>query len=123
MCSGRATSCSGSVPTPIRSAIASSPAAPPTSSTTPPASSPSAANSASTPRKNSPAKALNARGLRSFAWTNACGARSTNSSKLVLDEVTQVLQFDGEVHVVDHHFLRHLQNDRREIQNAGDPAA
>src|SRR5205823_11659460 len=35
-------------------------------------------------------------------------------------EVTEVLQVDGEVDVVHHDLFGHLQDNRREIQNAGD---
>src|SRR6266700_6370239 len=41
----------------------------------------------------------------------------------VLDEVAEVLQFDGEVDVIDHDLLGHLQNDRREVEDTGDAAA
>src|SRR5213079_2982256 len=38
----------------------------------------------------------------------------------VVNKVAEVFQFDGEIDVVDHHFLGHLQDERGEIQDAGD---
>jgi hypothetical protein len=37
------------------------------------------------------------------------------NSASILDEVTQVLQLDGEVHIVHHDLFGHLQDDGREI--------
>ena len=36
------------------------------------------------------------------------------------DEVTQILQLNGEVHAVDHHVFRHIEHDGREVQDGLD---
>src|ERR1051325_3878749 len=41
-------------------------------------------------------------------------------TRSTLDKIAEVLQFDGEVDVTHHHFLRHNEHDGREVQNAGD---
>ena len=37
---------------------------------------------------------------------------------LILDEVTEIFEFDGQVNVVDHDLLGNVQHDGRKIQNA-----
>ncbi len=51
-----------------------------------------------------------------------CLTAFQGSGSSFLREVAQVLQLDGKVDVVDHHFFRHGKHDRRKIQNAGDAA-
>src|SRR5438045_9409914 len=41
---------------------------------------------------------------------------------LLLDKIAEVFQFDREVHIVDHDFLRYFQDQRRKVQNTGDAA-
>src|SRR5438046_1558613 len=38
-------------------------------------------------------------------------------SKLLLDEIAQVFELDGQINIVDHHFFRDVQDTRREIRN------
>src|SRR6266498_4965966 len=40
-----------------------------------------------------------------------------------LDKIAQILQFNGEVDVVDHDLLGHLQHDGREVQDSGNATA
>src|ERR1043166_5201128 len=47
---------------------------------------------------------------------------STSIRALFLDEVAQIFKFNGEVNIVDHYFLRHVQHDGREVQDAHDAA-
>jgi len=53
---------------------------------------------------------LQAAKLKRFVGNGATNCFQEKIS-LLLDEVTEVLQLDGEVHVVHHHFFRHMQHD------------
>src|SRR6266481_2924396 len=46
-------------------------------------------------------------------------SRLTHPVSLV-DKIAQILEFNGQVHVIDHDLLRHVQDDGREVQHPDD---
>ena len=46
----------------------------------------------------------------------------TKDALLFLDEITEIFQLDGQVHIVDHHLFGNVENEWREIQDAHDAA-
>src|SRR5678815_4985609 len=64
------------------------------------------------------------KGQHCLSSLNTCerGRGRAPPDRLVLNEVAQVLQLDGEVDVVDRDLFRDLQDDGREIENPGDAA-
>ena len=51
-----------------------------------------------------------------------CRQDGGSTFHLILNEVTEILQLDGQVHVVDHDFFGHLQDERREMRRELDQA-
>ena len=68
-------------------------------------------------------RSLQSRPRRRGSGKRRCTRPERRGEPLLLDEVTQVLEFDGEVDVVDHHLLRNRENDRRKVQDARDAGA